>query len=183
MERCFLNGSNGYIVTDSNNNPIKLFDADSPSFTLAINFQYTPDGNNYAPAAGDTLLSCFTNLNNGDDGFRMYINSNNSPYIHWGDKTQKAAQTQMCGMVVPRHQAGSKDLVVYSFNASTSTDNYYGNTATKATLSRANDTETDEQMLLLYLVDMLLKMVVYMKYHRKIKVPVLFTGVRFGMTI
>ena len=114
-EEVFLNGSNGYIVTDSNNNPIKLFDADSPSFTLAIDFQYT--------------------------------NSNNSPYIHWGDKTQKAAQTQMRDMVVLRHQAGSKDLVVYSFNASTSTDNYYGNTATKATLSRISDTETDAPLV------------------------------------
>ena len=145
-EEVYLDGTNGYIVTDSDNNPIKLFDENSPSFTMAIDFQYTPDGANYAPEANDTLVSCFSDPDNGNEGFRLYWTSSR-PTIQWGDKAQKVAQSQMRDMVVLRHVAGSKDLVVYSFNASASKENCYGNTATKVTLTRTADTETDAPLV------------------------------------
>lgn len=130
---------------------IKLFDEDK-SFTLAFDFQATDNSGGYAPASGDILLSCMGNVDDGDDGFRL-LTQGTSGNIHqrilWGGNYQKVAQSKMEDIVVLRHIAGDNNLYVYSFNASTSTDNVYGLTQTSVTMSRSSDiTITDAPLVI-----------------------------------
>lgn len=106
LENRFFDGTQ-YYDTD-----IKLFDADSPSFTLAIDSEFV-DTND----ANATLVSCFDE--SGSEGFRLRFNTN--PTIQWGDKSVTAGYKNNRTMVVLRHIKGSDKLFTYVSNISNDT--------------------------------------------------------------
>lgn len=122
----YFNGTSDYLDTD-----IKLFDADSNSFTLAIDFEFVGTTNNR------TLVSCFEE--NGSEGFRLRYN-NGSPSIQWGDKNQTVGATNHRGICVLRHLKGSDTLYVYAFNLNGYT---YDANITFAELVRNRSTSTE----------------------------------------
>lgn len=134
-EEIHLDGITPVIPTDSNGNQIKLFAADSPSFTMAIDYQFTNDVNDYAPADKKTLVSCFENPDNGNDGFALRYNSNKANIL-WGDKNSNVATSFNRDMVILRHIQGSDILYVYAFNGGALDANYYSNDIVTATLTR-----------------------------------------------
>jgi len=90
---------------------IKLFDADSPSFTLAI--EYT------AAAANGTLVSCYDE--DEQKGFRLkYYGSR--PSIEWGEE-HAVGYGLARGIVVLKHRKGSASLYVASDNPGNGTYN------------------------------------------------------------
>lgn len=141
-----LDGLTATIVTDSNNNPIKLFAADSPSFTMAIDYQFTNDANDYTPSNKRTILSCFDSPDNGNNGFALRYN-NNRANILWGDKNTNGAQMLNRDIIVLRHVQGSNDLHVYSFNGNSTGDNYYADELAVNTLSRTAFSNTDAPLI------------------------------------
>ena len=106
--------------TDYYDTGIKLFDANSPSFTLAIDYEFVL-GN----IAGATLASCVdTNTN---VGFMLNFSLNTSTRtssfsrITWGSNTHQ--RCGFCGqrnIIVLRYTKGSNNLMVYSFNGTSS---------------------------------------------------------------
>ena len=56
---------------------VALFDSDSPSFTLAIDYEF------YTTTNGATLIACYDE--DTDDGFRIRYSGN--PTLQWGDRT------------------------------------------------------------------------------------------------
>jgi len=84
----WFNGTSDYLDTN-----IKLFDADSPSFTLAIDYEFYTNTNN------TTLIACYDEDN--DDGFR--IRYSNNPTIQWGDRTATVGYGNNRTMCVLRH--------------------------------------------------------------------------------
>lgn len=86
---------------------ITLFSDNSPSFTLAIDFEFGSDETN------NTLISCFDE--EGNEGFRLRYNS--TPNIQWGDKNVSVGYGYRRGLCVLRHQKGSDQLFVYVFDA------------------------------------------------------------------
>ena len=123
-------------LTGTRGEPIRLFEEDK-SFTMAIDFQFT-NKSGYAPSSGDTLVSCFDNAGDGNDGFKLTLDSS-TPKLLWGSTYTKAAQNQMRDIIVLRYAADKQTLYLYSFNSSTSTDGVYGKSATYSTVVRAND--------------------------------------------
>ena len=109
LENRYFDGTSIY-KTD-----IKLFDEDSPSFTLAIDYEFTD------PTANATLVSCCDDTGSAE-GFRMYYylsdnyNENQSVKLLWGDRTDTIAHGLNRGMLVLRHQKGSRYLYVASDN-------------------------------------------------------------------
>lgn len=93
--------------TNAVDKKILLFDEDSPSFTLAIDFEFNKNDERA------TLLSCYEE--NGSEGFRLYLNGNN-PVIEWGDKKQQVGYGYMPGLCVIRHIKGSNSLFLYAFH-------------------------------------------------------------------
>ena len=114
---------------------IKLFDTDSPSFTLAVDFEY------YGTTSNATLIGCYSET--GSEGFRVRYGSG-APVLQWGDKTTNVGVAQNRGMLVLRHQAGSDLLYSYVFNLN---GNGYDNAVTMATLNRSRSTETDMTLM------------------------------------
>ena len=109
---------------------IKLFDADAPDFTLAIDYEFT------ATTANATLASCMTE--EGAKGFRLRYNS--APDIQWGDKHLVIGHGMQRGIVVLRHYKGSSNLYVMSNNP---TDGGYNNTVLIGELVRTQPADTD----------------------------------------
>lgn len=108
---------------------IKLFDSDSESFTLAIDFEF------YSTNIGGSLAACFEE--EGNEGFRLrYMNG---PNIQWGDKNYGVGSTNRRGMCVLRHIKGSNRLHVYAFNTS---EQSLDETITYTELNRSRDTST-----------------------------------------
>lgn len=93
--------------TNAVDKKILLFDEDSPSFTLAIDFEFNKNDERA------TLLSCYEE--NGSEGFRLYLNGNN-PVIEWGDKKQQVGYGHIPGLCVIRHIKGSNSLFLYAFH-------------------------------------------------------------------
>lgn len=93
--------------TNAVDKKILLFDEDSPSFTLAIDFEFNKNDERA------TLLSCYEE--NGSEGFRLYLNGNN-PVIEWGDKKQQVGYGYIPGLCVIRHIKGSNSLFLYAFH-------------------------------------------------------------------
>lgn len=83
---------------------IKLFDENSPAFTMVVDFQFSDVTSN------STLVS-------GDDGntwvFRIYHNGTNV-VLRWGDQSVNIGYGQYRDIVVVRHPQGSKRLFVYA---------------------------------------------------------------------
>lgn len=85
---------------------VKLFDADAPSFTLAIDYEYT------VATSNGTLVSCYDE--NEQKGFRLkYYNTR--PSIEWG--TEIGVGNGLArGIVVIKHRKGSANLYIASDN-------------------------------------------------------------------
>ena len=89
---------------------IKLFDEDSPSFTLAVDYEFCSGSN-----TSGALVACYER--NGSEGFHLIYNGASAVnQVVWGDKTVSAGYGCNRNMVVFRHKKGSQSLYIYSFN-------------------------------------------------------------------
>ena len=138
LENCFFDGNghryeNGVEKTNSYiDTSIKLFDADSPSFTLAVDYEFLGTTVNN----GCLVSSC---VNNDGEGFKLQYNSN--PAIKWGDKTVTVGTSVNRNIVVLRHVKGSNTLFVYTYNKG---DTTYDMTITRVESVRSSRTETSQ---------------------------------------
>lgn len=96
---------------------IKLFDADSPSFTLAIDYEF------HDTSSSQTIASCFnsTTSDTSVGGFRVVYGS--YPTLTWGGQTSKCGCSYFRNVLVIRHQKGSNQLFIYVSNGNTSSNN------------------------------------------------------------
>ena len=113
---------------------IKLFDEDSPAFTMAIDFQFN------SGSTGQTLIS--NHDGNTAEGFRLYWNGS-APTIQWGDQYVTVGNAKYRDIVVLRHPANSRYLYVYSAGNISGT---YATAVTKTTLLRSANTQTSEPL-------------------------------------
>lgn len=94
---------------------IKLFNAEAPSFTLAIDYEFTRIRSN------DTLVSCCDDSGE-SEGFRVYCDmtgsggNTNKISVIWGDRTDTVGYNTNRSILVLKHQKGSKNLFVASNN-------------------------------------------------------------------
>lgn len=138
LENCFFDGNghryeNGVEKTNSYiDTSIKLFDADSPSFTLAVDYEFLGTTVNN----GCLVSSC---VNNDGEGFKLQYNSN--PAIKWGDKTVTVGTSVNRNIVVLRHVKGSNTLFVYTYNKG---DITYDSAITRTESVRSSKTETSQ---------------------------------------
>lgn len=123
-------------VVDSD---IKLFGADSGSFTIAIDFEFDEN------SADATLLSCFEY--DGSEGFRLKYNGTN-PEIQWGNTSQVVGKGKQRDIVVLRHRKGEDKLCVYSFNGGASSTGTYADEITYTELTRNRSTNTEATIML-----------------------------------
>ena len=108
-----------------------MFDEDSPSFTLAIDFEFLSTNE-----TGASLVACFDET--GNEGFRLRYSSN--PNIQWGDKSTDVGYQDQRGICVLRHIQGSSHLFVYSLGQAST---IYSGTQNVVELVRTRDTSTD----------------------------------------
>lgn len=118
---------------------IKLFGADSGSFTIAIDFEFDEN------SADATLLSCFEY--DGSEGFRLKYNGTN-PEIQWGNTSQVVGKGKQRDIVVLRHRKGEDKLYVYSFNGGASSTGTYADEITYTELTRNRSTNTEATIML-----------------------------------
>mgnify|MGYP003571257413 CR=1 FL=1 len=140
---------------------IKLFEENAPSFTLAVDFEFTE------ATSDSTLISC-CDTSGTSEGFRVYYytssssNLNHSIRVQWGDKTATIAHGLGRHIVVLKHRQGTKGLSVYSDNGGVYLYHYqyYGNSYVSSAymydgynesilateLVRAQDTITDASL-------------------------------------
>ena len=102
LENRYFDGTN-YVDTN-----IKLFNADAPSFTLAVEYEFLSSNSSDA-----TLVSCFEET--GSEGFRLRYSAAN-PNIQWGDRNVTVGYGANRNIVVLRHIQGMNNLFVYAFN-------------------------------------------------------------------
>ena len=95
----YFDGSTGY-TTD-----VVLFGEDSPSFTMAIDFQFS------ANTANRELVSMYEN--GSSVGFSLFHNGT-SPSIRWGGNTVAVGYKQHRDIVVIRHQKDSNYISIYA---------------------------------------------------------------------
>ena len=126
----YFNGESAFTTN------IKLFDEDSPAFTMAIDFQFNPTD------TGATLIS--NHVGNTAEGFRFYYNGT-APTIQWGDQSVAVGSSNRRDIVVLRHPEGSRYLYVYSAG-NTGASELFATSVTKTTLLRSNTTQTDEPL-------------------------------------
>ena len=111
LQNRYFDGSTGY-ATD-----IQLFTEDSPSFTLAVDYELLSTN-----GGGATIVSCCNDYNT-EIGFRLYWN--NHPQATWyGSNTLQVGSGSNRNMIVIRHVKGSPNLIFYSFNTSTNLTRY-----------------------------------------------------------
>lgn len=131
-----FDGSSSKVVDSG----IKLFGADSGSFTIAIDFEFdkncTQDG---------TLLSCFEY--DGSEGFRLKYNGTN-PEIQWGNASQVVGKGSQRDVVVLRYRKGEDKLYIYSFNVGASSTGIYADEITYRELTRNRSTNTEATIVL-----------------------------------
>lgn len=118
---------------------IKLFGADSGSFTIAIDFEFDEN------SADATLLSCFEY--DGSEGFRLKYNGSN-PEIQWGNTSQVVGKGKQRDIVVLRYRKGEDKLYVYSFNGGASSTGTYADEITYTELTRNRSTNTEATIML-----------------------------------
>lgn len=129
-ENFYLNGST---FRDTG---VQLFNSDSPTFTLAIDYEYS------ALTTDATLVACFNG--SGSEGFRISCRSDN-PTIIWGDRTNTIGNYGMKrGIVVLMHLKGSKNLYVVSNNVGSTS---YGASVFEIELARTQDTNTNATLV------------------------------------
>ena len=135
---------------------IKLFDEDSPSFTLAIELEFKNVNSENATVADKSLVSCYSN--DGSEGFNVknykYANANTTKYfpnIQWGDKYRcvESISDDFRKTLVLRHTAGSDDLYVYDeYNrAPYQSFEDYTNTLYETKLTRTRSTLTNATLV------------------------------------
>lgn len=135
-EGMFFDGTN-YLDTN-----LRLFDTDSESFTLAIDYEFI---DSTAANNGDdqTLVSCAIASNSGE-GFRIYRTGTGNPMLKWGDATEvQVGNSTYRNMVVLRHSKNSKYLHVYVYSK-TNTDGTCDLTMTTAHQLRSTDADTSQ---------------------------------------
>ena len=136
VENRFFDGVDDYYDTN-----IKLFDEDSPSFTIAIDYEYIETCPN-----GGTLVSCYEE--NGSEGFRLRY-SQSSPVksiVSWGDRSLTINYATIRNIIVFRHVKGSKSLYSYVFNYTTSSGTAYDLSPTVIEMVRSRETLTDQTL-------------------------------------
>lgn len=94
---------------------IKLFDEDTPSFTMAIDFQFAD------LTANRELISMYEGGSN--QGFSLYHNGT-QPMIRWGSTTTPIGYQRNRDIVVLRHEKGSQYLYIYSAGNETSDNRF-----------------------------------------------------------
>lgn len=110
-QNLYLDGQTSSIVDTG----IKLFDADTGDWTLAIEYEF---GNT---TTGAVLASCFDTNNN--IGFKLqYYES--GPSILWGNDRYYIGSAPSKGIVVIRHRSGSSTLYIACDNDSGNTYNF-----------------------------------------------------------
>ena len=100
LQNTFFDGMDDYYDTS-----IKLFDRNSPSFTLAIDYELLTTNSN-----GATLIACFEEI--GNEGFRVR-SSNSYANLVWGDKNVNVSYRGNRNMLVLRHVQGENSLHYY----------------------------------------------------------------------
>ena len=130
-----LNGTVANVVDSG----IKLFGADSKSFTMAIDFEF---GENSADA---TLLSCFEY--DGSEGFRLKYNGTN-PEVQWGNVVQQVGRGNQRDLVVLRYRQGENKLYIYSFNGGAASSGTYADEIAYTELTRNRSTSTEATIVL-----------------------------------
>ena len=123
----FVSGGYYFDGTKAVTTDIKLFDEDSPSFTMAIDFQFSNTLNT-------TLLSC--NLDSSTSLLRLYNNGTNV-MLDWGGVTTPVGYTTCRDIVVMRHQKGSNRLTIY--NAGGANRYQYSPTVARSVRTRETD--------------------------------------------
>lgn len=138
LENCFFDGNghryeNGVEKTNSYiDTSIKLFDADSPSFTLAVDYEFLGTTVNN----GCLVSNCD---GNNEDGFRLQFNTN--PRVKWGNQTVTVGTSVNRNIVVLRHIKDSNTMFVYTYNKG---DTTYDLEITRTEAPRSNKTETSQ---------------------------------------
>ena len=103
MQNEYFNGTK-YVTKD-----IKLFSADSPAYTIALDFEFLSTNAN-----GATLLSCCDSSKT-YEGFRLYYAG--GPKMSWlGSSAVAAGSTAERNILVMRHVKGSANVLLYVFN-------------------------------------------------------------------
>lgn len=97
---------------------IELFDSDSPSFTLAVDYEFLITCRNRG-----TLVSCVDQ--NSDEGFRLEFIANSTnrgqsySAVEWTNSDlRRIGRASQRNIIVIRHRQGDSNLNVYSFNGS-----------------------------------------------------------------
>ena len=114
---------------------IKLFDADAPSFTLALDYEFVN------PDVNGCLLSCFEE--GGNEGFRFRYSS--YPNVQWGDTNANVGYGSQRGILTLRHVKGSTTLYVGYNNEG---NLIYNGSIVETSLIRTRATSTDETLIL-----------------------------------
>lgn len=121
---------------------IKLCTADSPAFTIAIDFEF---GIN-STSGKSTLVSCFEYV--GSKGFRLFYNTDGNPAVQWGEQIMTVGYGTQRNMVVIRHAAGEESVHVYAFNGVSGGAGAYSANMDYKELIRTTPQFTDRQMII-----------------------------------
>ena len=113
---------------------ITLFDEDSPSFTLAVDYEF------YNTTTNSTLMACYDE--NGNEGLRLRYST--SPQLQWGDKSAFVGSETGHGLFVVRHLAGSDKISVYVTNTQ---QGVYDDSISTYELTRSRSTSTDMTLI------------------------------------
>lgn len=123
--------------SNSTTNPeIKLFSADAPSFTLAIEYEYLSTNTN------GVMLSAGSE--DDVDGFKLNYSSSN-PCIRWGNNNQVIGASDIRNVMVLRHVKGSDILYAYTYNSHSDRYTDIGNSSypLRYMLQRTNTSGTE----------------------------------------
>lgn len=116
----------------------RLFTANGPSFTLAIDYEFADAG-----TGNDTLVSCYNG--SGSEGFRLFYSNSGYPTIGWGDKQIEVGNYGMKrGMVVLLYIAGQNNLYVVSNNVGNTS---YNMDVVSHEAARSQPTTTDATLV------------------------------------
>ena len=114
---------------------IKLFDANAPSFTLAIDYEFTDSTSNRV------LISC--DNANVNTGFRLRYNE-----VLWGNATANLGNNFSRNILVIRHNKGENHAHQLLLNYHNNSSQYYSDSDLSTTLVRDTDYTTDGYLVL-----------------------------------
>ncbi len=135
LENTFFNGAT-YIKKN-----VKLFGADTPSWTLAIDYESLAN----AGGGANVLLSCIDTVN----GDGLYLQNTSDPAIKWMETnvSNRISRTGVRNIVVLRYIKGSDRLLVYSFNDGANGANRYTADITMLTVNGPKAPETEATLI------------------------------------